>query len=85
MGHTGLRVKRVSRAKHRTARLDGVEALPNHGDDRARSHVLDQTREERLLLQVLVVCTTVRYMGFVITYGSAGGWDSRFSRCSGVA
>ena len=60
MGRTGLRTKRVSRAEHHTARLDSVEALPNHGDDRARSHVLDQTREERPLLQVLVVCAKLK-------------------------
>jgi len=56
---TGLRAKRVSRAEHHTARFDGVKALPNHGDDRARSHVLDQTREERPVLQVLVVLLEV--------------------------
>jgi hypothetical protein len=54
---TGSRSKRVSCAKHHTASLDGIEALPDHGDDGARSHVLDKTREERLILQVLVVCT----------------------------
>jgi len=56
---TGLRIKRVRCAEHRTARFDGIEALPNHSDDGARSHVLDQTREERLVLQVLVVLLEV--------------------------
>ena len=60
MGRTGLRLKRVSRAEHHAARLDSIEALPDHGDDRARSHVLDQTREERPILQVFVVCAKIK-------------------------
>ena len=54
---TGSRSKRVGCAEHHTASLDGIETLPDHGDDGARSHVLDKTREERLILQVLVICT----------------------------
>ena len=57
IGRTGGRCERVIRAEHHTTGLDSVEALPDHGDDGAGSHVLDQTREERLVLQVLVVCT----------------------------
>ena len=57
IARTGGRSEWVSGAKHRTARLDGIETLPDHGDDGARSHILDQTREERLILQILVVCT----------------------------
>jgi hypothetical protein len=54
---TSSRSKWVSCAEHHTASLDGIEALPDHPDDGARSHVLDKTREERLVLQVLIVCT----------------------------
>jgi hypothetical protein len=35
--------------------LDGVQTLPDHTDDGTRVHVLDQTGEEGLLLQVGVV------------------------------
>lgn len=37
------------------AGLDGVLTLPDGGNDRARHHVLEQAREEGLLLQVTVV------------------------------
>lgn len=57
MRRTRSRSKRVSCAEHHTSSLDGIEALPDHGDDGARSHVLNKTREERLILQVLIVCT----------------------------
>ena len=60
IGRTGLRIERICGTEHRTARLDSVEALPNHADDRARSHVLDQTREERPPLQVLVVYANMK-------------------------
>ena len=39
--------------------LDDVLALPNHGDNRSASHVLDQSREERLGRQVGVVLLEV--------------------------
>lgn len=35
--------------------LDDVETFPDHGDDGPRSHVVDETGEEGLRLQVLVV------------------------------
>ena len=35
--------------------LDGVEALPDHGDDWARGHVVDEAREELLGGQISVV------------------------------
>ena len=47
--------KRIGSTKHGTASLDSVKTLPDHGDDRARSHVLDQTREERLAFEIGVV------------------------------
>jgi hypothetical protein len=55
IARTGGRSEWVGGAKHHTARLDSVETLPDHGDDGARSHILDQTREERFILQILVV------------------------------
>jgi hypothetical protein len=73
IGRTGGRCERVSRGEHYTTGLDSVEALPDHGDDGAGSHVLDQTREERLVLQVFVVCTRKKKRGdvrFVIVCGS---------------
>lgn len=53
---TRLRRERVGRAEHRAAGLDGIKALPDHGDDRSSRHVLDEAREEGLALEVLVVC-----------------------------
>ena len=50
-----LAVDGVRLAQHDAARLDGVEALPDHGHDGARGHVLDQSREEGLLAEVGVV------------------------------
>lgn len=35
-----------------TAGLDGITALPDHGADGARVHVLNQTREEGLASEV---------------------------------
>ena len=46
----------VGSAKHNAASLDGIEALPHHGNDGARGHVLDEAREEGLALQVSIVC-----------------------------
>ena len=40
--------------KHTTASLDGVTALPDHGADGARVHVLNQTGEERLASEISV-------------------------------
>lgn len=49
------RRKRVGSTKKSTPLLDDVLALPDHSNDRTRSHVLDKTREEGLALEVLVV------------------------------
>ena len=46
IGRTGGRCERVSRAEHYTTSLDGVEALPDHGDDWARTHVYCYSRCE---------------------------------------
>lgn len=46
----------VGSTKHDAAGLDGVEALPDHGDDGAGGHVLDEAGEEGLALEVGVVC-----------------------------
>ena len=52
---TGRGRERVGRAEHGTAGLDGVKTLPNHSDNGTGSHILDESGEEGLLLQVLVV------------------------------
>ena len=49
------RGERVGSTKQDTALLDDILALPHHGNDGARGHVLDQTGEEGLALEVLVV------------------------------
>ena len=48
-------LERVGRAEHSAASLDSVKALPDHADDGAGSHVLDEAREEGLALEVSVV------------------------------
>ena len=53
--HTRSRREGVGRAEHRTAGLDSIKTLPDHGSDRARGHVLDETGEESLALEVSVV------------------------------
>lgn len=62
-----MRAQRVVRAKgekteysehhfpYLAALLDGIEALPDHGDDGPAAHVGDETGEERLVGQILVV------------------------------
>jgi hypothetical protein len=47
--------QRVGGTEHGTAGLDGLETLPNHGDDGAGRHVLDEAREEGLVAEVVVV------------------------------
>lgn len=46
----------VGGTKHGAASLDRVETLPDHGDDGAGGHVLDEAGEEGLALEVSVVC-----------------------------
>jgi hypothetical protein len=55
-GHTWRRGERVGCTKHHAPRLNSIETLPNHADDRARGHVLDQAWEEGLALEIGVVC-----------------------------
>jgi len=45
----------VGGTKHGTTGLDGVQTLPDHRDDGAGGHILDQAGEEGFLLQILVV------------------------------
>ena len=45
--------------KEKKNSLDGVLALPDHGDDGSRVHVLDETREELLVAEVSVVLLEV--------------------------
>ena len=47
--------KRVGRTEHSAASLDSIKTLPDHADNGAGSHVLDETREEGLALEVSVV------------------------------
>lgn len=52
---TSSRSKWVGSAKHSTTSLNSVKSLPNHPDDRARGHVLDQTGEKGLSLEISVI------------------------------
>ena len=58
---TGSRsgILRVSSTEDNSSSLDGVLSFPNHGDDRSRSHVRDQTLEETLGRQIGVVLLEV--------------------------
>ena len=38
----------VGGSKHLSASLDDIGSLPDHGDDGARAHILDQSGEEGL-------------------------------------
>jgi len=53
---TNWGLERVSCSEHNTTSLHSVKALPDHGDDGAGSHVLDQAGEEGLALEVSIVC-----------------------------
>lgn len=55
----GGRSKGVGGAEHGTAGLDGVKALPDHADNGAREHVLDERGEEGLGREVGVVLLEV--------------------------
>jgi hypothetical protein len=55
----------VGGTEHGTPGLDGVETFPDHADDGARGHVLDEAGEEGLASEVGVVC------------GLGGGTDVR--------
>lgn len=57
------RRERVGSTKQDTALLDDILALPHHGNDGARGHVLDQTGEEGLALEVGVVLLEVVLTG----------------------
>ena len=49
------RSQRVGGTEHATAGLDSIKTLPDHADDRARGHVLDEAREEGPALEISVV------------------------------
>ena len=55
---TRSRGEGVGGTEHGTAGLNSIETLPDHGDNGARGHVLDEAGEERLALEVSVVCNT---------------------------
>jgi len=59
----GLGSQGVGLAQHDAALLDDVEALPDHGADGARVHVLDQAGEEGLGREVGVVLLQVLLAG----------------------
>lgn len=56
---TRSRVRGLGRTEDGTTGLDDITTLPDHGDHGARVHVLDQSREEGLLLEVSVVLLEV--------------------------
>jgi hypothetical protein len=60
---TGGGLQGVGSTQDGSTGLDGVQTLPNHTDDGARVHVLDESGEEGLLLQVLVVRLEVGLTG----------------------
>jgi len=49
------RCQRVGGTEHRTASLDGVETFDHKSDDRSRCHVLDESREEGLVVKISIV------------------------------
>lgn len=53
---TNRGLQRVSRTQHDTSSLDRIKAFKNDGDDGARGHVLDQSREEGLVGEIGIVC-----------------------------
>lgn len=53
------RGKRVGSTEHDSTSLDGVKTFPDHADNRAGHHVLNETREEGLLGEVRVVLLEV--------------------------
>ncbi len=53
--HTDGRSQGVGGTKHSTASLDGIETLEDNSNNGTRSHVLDQTREERLVGKISIV------------------------------
>ena len=58
-----LGIFRVGFAEHDPSRLDDIESLPDHGQDGAGCHVLDEPGEEGLRGQVGVVLTEMRSGG----------------------
>lgn len=54
-GRTWSRGQGVGSAEHATASLYGVQTQPNHGNDGAGSHVIDQAWEEGFTLKISVV------------------------------
>jgi hypothetical protein len=57
---TNGRLQRVSSTQHDTSSLDRIETFKNDGNDGARGHVLDQSREEGLVSKIGIVC---QYIG----------------------
>lgn len=51
----GSRGQGVGGSEQDASLLDDIESLPDHGDHGAGAHVVDEGREEGLVLQVLVV------------------------------
>lgn len=60
---TGGGLQGVGGTQDGSTGLDGIQTLPDHTDDGAGVHVLDQTGEEGLLLQVGVVVFQVFLTG----------------------
>ena len=53
--HTRLRSEGVGRTEHGTASFDGVETLDDECNYGSRGHVLDESWEEGLVLEIGVV------------------------------
>ena len=60
---SGLGVDGVGGAQHLAAGLDNVVAFPDHGDNGARRHVLDEVVEEALVGQIGIVLLEVALGG----------------------
>jgi len=56
---SGCGISRIGLAKHHTSSFDNIQSLPNHGNDRAAAHVLDQTREEGPGSQICIMLLKV--------------------------
>lgn len=52
----------VGLTQHDTTSLDGILTSPDHTNNRTTAHVLDQTSEERLTRQVLVLEKDYKYI-----------------------
>lgn len=57
------RLQRVGSTKDGTSLLDNILTFPDGSENRSRTHVVQETREERLLLKISVVFTEKFFRG----------------------